>query len=338
MNSFGRVFRLSIYGESHGPTVGILLDGVPPGLSLAAADFEEDLERRRSGWTGTTARREPDLPQFRSGIYQGKTTGAPLLIEFPNSDLRSGDYAALRDTPRPGHADFTAAVKYGRHNDPRGGGHFSGRLTVGLVAAGVVAKKLIQPVRVEAELLEVGGEKDWEAVLAQAVRDGDSLGGVIGCRVEGLSVGLGQPFFDSVESLISHLVFSIPGVRGIEFGSGFAATRMRGSEHNDELISTDGRTATNHAGGINGGITNGNPLEFKVAVKPTPSITHPQRTVNLRSGESVDLKIAGRHDSCIALRVPVVVEAAVAVVLADLLILLLRNAEAGAKRFDREDH
>jgi len=321
VNSYGRVFRLSIFGESHGPAVGILLDGVPPGLPLETADFEEDLGRRRSGKPGTTARREPDLPTLVSGIYQGKTNGAPLLIEFANSDRRPGDYTALKDTPRPGHADFTAAMKYDFHNDPRGGGHFSGRLTVGLVAAGVVAKKLIQPVRVQSELLEVGGEKDYTALLEEAVQAGDSLGGIISCRADDLPAGLGEPWFDSVESLISHLVFSIPAVRGIEFGTGFAAARMRGSQHNDPLLASDGRTATNHAGGINGGITNGNQLEFRVAVKPTSSISRPQRTVNLRTGEEVELEIEGRHDSCIALRVPVVVEAATAVVLADLLML-----------------
>lgn len=319
MNSFGRIFRLSIFGESHGPGVGILLDGVPAGLALAEDDFREDLERRRGGKPGTTKRLEPDLPRLLSGIYQGKTTGAPLLIEFQNTNIRSRDYSVLQDIPRPGHADFTAAIKYNHLHDPRGGGHFSGRLTVGLVAAGVVAKKIIHPVKVQADLLEVGGETEYTAVLQDAMQNGDSLGGIVRCRADQLPAGLGEPFFDSVESLISHLVFSIPAIRGIEFGTGFAAAAMRGSQHNDLLVAVDGRTATNHAGGVNGGITNGNQLHFKVAVKPTSSISRPQQTINLQTGEIVELKINGRHDSCIALRVPVVVEAVTAVVLADLL-------------------
>ncbi len=321
MNTFGHNFRLSLFGESHGKAVGVVIDGTPAGIPLSEADFETDLSRRRAGALGTTSRTEADIPELLSGVYRGHTTGAPIAILFRNECAHSEDYEPLRDTPRPGHADWTAGVKFGGWNDPRGGGHFSGRLTVALVAAGVVAKKVLgEGVKIEAQVCEIGGESDkalWPALLERTKCEGDSVGGIVECRAEGVPAGLGEPFFDSLESTIAHLVFAIPGVRGVEFGDGFGAARMRGSEHNDAIVAGDGTTATNGAGGINGGISNGNPLCLRVAMKPTSSIARPQMTLNTSTGEVEELTIAGRHDICIALRAAVVVEAAVAVALAD---------------------
>ena len=321
MNTFGRQFRISIFGESHGECVGITVDGCPAGLPLNVADFGEDLNRRGSGATGTTPRKEPDLPVIKTGVFNDHTTGAPLTIEFSNTNTISRDYLKLRETPRPGHADFTAMKKYGGFEDYRGGGHFSGRLTLGIVAAGVIAKKLISPVMVNAVLLEAGGSADIQDAIEKAVQERDSIGGVVGCTVTGVHVGLGEPFFDSVESLLGHMMFSIPAVKGLEFGSGFAGSRMRGSQNNDVFISADGKTLTNNAGGINGGISNGNDIVFRVAVKPTSSTHKVQHTINLATGQMVDLEIEGRHDTCLALRVPPVAEAATAIVLADLMML-----------------
>ncbi len=322
MNGFGHRFRLSLWGESHGPQIGIAIDGVKPGMALSADDFVADLARRQAGAAGTTARREPDVPQFVSGVYEGKTTGAPLTIVFPNLDVRSQDYAATAGHDRPSHADRVARVRYGGYNDPRGGGHFSGRLTVALVAAGVVAKKMLPPqLRFDTRLVEVGGCADparFDEVLQAAAADGDSVGGLVECRVQGVPAGWGEPFFDSVESLVAHLLFAVPGVRGVEFGSGFAAARMRGSEHNDPILDAAGRTASNHAGGAVGGLTDGNELVVRVAFKPTASIARPQFTFDRSTGRVEPLVIGGRHDICIALRGTAVVEAAVAVVLADL--------------------
>lgn len=320
MNQFGRLFRLSILGESHGPCVGILLDGVPAGLPLDPAEFEADLGRRRGGGAaGTTPRREDDVPILHSGVHQGRATGAPLLILFENKQVDSSAYEAIRDLPRPGHADWVALKKYGGFADLRGSGHFSGRLTAALVAAGVVAKKLLGPARVEARLVEAGGSRDIPEAVAAAMAAQDSVGGLVECRVSGLPPGLGEPFFDSVESLLAHGMFAIPAVKGIEFGDGFAASRMRGSQMNDLLEDAGGHTASNHAGGINGGISNGNELLFRVAVKPTSSIRAPQTTVDLRTNQPALLSMGGRHDACIALRAPVVVEAVAAAVLADLM-------------------
>ncbi len=305
MNTFGNKFRVSIFGESHGPYVGVVVDGVKPGLPLTAEDFQADLARRRAGAPGTTPRVEADMPEIISGVFEGHITGAPLTILFKNENTRSQDYAALKDNPRPGHADQTAKIKFEGFNDPRGGGHFSGRLTVGIVAAGVIAKKMA-PYRYEAEILEIGGNPqcgEWPALIEKTRAEGDSLGAVVECRVSGVPAGLGEPFWDSVESRLAHAIFSIPGVRGIEFGDGFASARMKGSEHND-AFGADGVPVTNHAGGVNGGITNGNPLVFRVAFKPTASIA--------KAG------IPGRHDVCFSLRTPVIVEAMAAIVLADL--------------------
>jgi chorismate synthase len=317
MNSFGRLFRVNIFGESHGTHIGLVIDGCPAGLPVTTDDFTEDFNRRRSGAKGTTPRKETDLPGLISGIFNDYTTGAPVMILFENANTRSRDYARLRDIPRPGHADFVAMKKFGGYEDYRGGGHFSGRLTLGLVAAGVIAKKLIAPVKIDTRILEIGGNANLKEAIDIAVERQDSIGGIIECRVVNVPVGLGEPFFDSVESVISHIILSIPAIKGIEFGSGFAAAKMKGSEHNDKLVSVDGKTSTNYAGGINGGITNGNDIVFRVPVKPTSSIHLKQKTLNIASGLMTDLEIEGRHDTCIALRVPVIIEAATAIVLAD---------------------
>lgn len=320
MNGFGKLFKISIFGESHGASVGVVIDGCPAGIPLKQPDFEADFSRRKSGAKGTTPRKEPDTPRIKSGVFKDRTTGAPLMILFDNTNTRSGDYSQLKDIPRPGHADYTGHQKFGGYQDYRGGGHFSGRLTLGLVAAGVLAKKMIAPATVKASILEVGGSSDIEAALDSAIEKKDSIGGIIECTIAGLQAGLGEPFFDSVEAVLSHMIFSIPAIKGIEFGAGFGAARMTGSEHNDNFISTGGVTETNHAGGINGGITNGNDICFRIAVKPTSSTHQAQRTMNMSTGEMEDLTIEGRHDTCIALRVPVVVEAAAAIVMADLLL------------------
>jgi chorismate synthase len=321
MNTIGRIFRVSIFGESHGEGIGVVIDGVPPGIPLTETDFLADLSRRRSGAAGTTPRIEPDLPKLKSGIWNGFTTGAPLSVFFENTNTKSADYDNLRDIPRPGHSDFTARIKFKGFADPRGGGHFSGRITLGLVAAGVVAKKIIDPVFVSSQILELGGDSDIARAIENITGTGDSIGGIIQITATNMSQGLGEPFFGSVESTISQLIFSIPAIKGIEFGSGFSAARMRGSQHNDAYINTEGKTLTNNAAGINGGITNGNDLVFRIVVKPTSSISLRQETINLKTGKIETLKIEGRHDVCIALRVPVVAEAAAAIGLADLFLL-----------------
>jgi chorismate synthase len=321
MNTFGRIFRVSIFGESHGPSVGITIDGCPAGISLTEQDLLPDLERRKSGAVGTTPRKEDDAPKFISGVFNEKTTGAPITIIFENNNIRSSDYEAIQQTPRPGHADFVLHEKFQGFNDYRGGGHSSGRLTAAIVAAGAVAKKILAPIKIDAVLTEAGGQSDVEAAIQAAVENQDSIGGIISCFVKELPVGLGEPFFDSVESIISHLIFSIPAIKGIEFGSGFGSTKMTGSEHNDAIIDGLGTTATNHAGGVNGGITNGNSLIFRVAVKPTSSTPKEQQTWNSASKSVQPFTVKGRHDLCIALRVPVVVEAATAIALADMLLI-----------------
>lgn len=322
MNAFGNLFRVSIFGESHGPSAGIIIDGCPAGLLIHEDDFTEDLERRKGGLQkGTTPRKEDDKPIILSGIFNNKTTGAPISIIFENKNTRSGDYEKQRAIPRPGHADFVAHQKFSGYEDFRGGGHFSGRLTVCLVAAGVIAKKLLNDISVQATIIEIGGEKDIESGLQRAIEAKDSVGGIIECIVKGVPAGLGEPFFDSVESLMAHAVFSIPAIKGIEFGTGFGAARMLGSEHNDAIIEASGITKTNHAGGIVGGITNGNDLVFRAVVKPTSSTPKEQESWNWETNQIESFSVKGRHDLCIALRVPPVLEAVTAIVLADLLLI-----------------
>ena len=365
MNTFGRKFRVEIFGESHGAAIGCVLDGVPAGIELSESDFASDIARRSPGSRGaeargekelpnaTTPRCEADTPEILSGVWQGRTTGSPLAIIFRNSNTRSQDYSQFRDIPRPGHADHVAEVKWNGNNDPRGGGHFSGRITLPLVAAGVVAKKALAAISeadsrglaandtsglaanpasglaanlgptISAELIQIGGVSDrdiWPTLLEDIRKQGDSLGGVVECTINGLPVGLGEPFFDSVESVISHGIFSIPGVRGIEFGDGFRAAAMRGSEHNDPY-GPDGKPSKNGSGGINGGITNGSPIVFRVAFKPTSSIARAQKSWNFTESRMDTLEVKGRHDVCFALRTPVIVEAVAAVALLDLLLI-----------------
>lgn len=317
MNSFGQLFRVHIYGESHGHSVGIIIDGCPPGLALSVDDFMTDLNRRKAGAKGTTPRIEEDSPKLLNGIFRGYTTGAPIHISFDNTNIRSQDYSNLVEIPRPGHADYVANKKYQGYNDHRGGGHFSGRLTLCLVAAGVIAKRILNNIVIEAKLIEAGGHKDIEQAIDNALQLGDSIGGIIECKAYNIPLGLGEPFFDSLESKIAHLAFAIPAIKGIEFGSGFSSAAMYGSQHNDAIL-PDGKTKTNNAGGINGGISNGNELVFRIAVKPTSSISIPQQTLNLVTGLVDELKVKGRHDACIALRVPVVAEAITALALVDL--------------------
>lgn len=341
MNTFGRKFRVSIFGESHGDLIGVVMDGVPAGLELDIHDFEKDILRRKSGAKGTTPRIENDEPSIVSGVFEGHTTGAPLTITFRNNNTHSSDYELFAAMPRPGHADLTAALKWDDCQDPRGGGHFSGRLTLPVVAAGVVAKKILADAtilddtpcaEINARIVELGGIKaegicadsglpeQWRRAVDEAIKDGDSLGAVVECTVPDIDPGYGEPFWDGVESMISHAIFAIPGVRGIEFGDGFHAAAMKGSEHNDP-IGEDARPMKNGAGGANGGITNGAPVRFRVAFKPTSSIRKAQRTFNFQTGEMDTLEVPGRHDVCFALRAPVVVEAMAAITLADLVLL-----------------
>ncbi len=318
MNTIGNIFKISIFGESHGHGLGIVVDGCPCGIDLCEEDFLADLSRRKAGAKGTTPRKEEDLPELLSGVFNGKTTGAPIAVLFRNGNTKSKDYSQLFDHPRPGHADFVARLKYGGFNDYTGGGHFSGRITLGLVAAGVIAKKILNPAKIEAKILEIGGMTDFDKAIEIAQEKKDSIGGIVECNISGIPVGLGEPFFGSVESEISRAVFSIPAIKGIEFGAGFQVAKMSGSQDNDNILDASGSTETNNAGGINGGISNGNDIVFRVAVKPTPSISLPQNTYNIKDGKVEELTIVGRHDLCIALRVPVVLEAAAAVALADL--------------------
>lgn len=333
MNSFGRLFRISVFGESHGECTGITIDGCPAGLPLVQEDMIPDLNRRKGGQQkGTTPRQEEDLPLIKSGVFNGKTTGFPITILFENKNTRSEDYSKQRSIPRPGHADWVAHQKFGGHEDYRGGGHFSARLTTGIVAAGAIAKKLLNSsdgssgkekgqVSVHAAVIAIAGETDTEKGLQKAIDAKDSAGGIIECRVSGIPAGIGEPYFDSIESVLSHILFAIPAVRGVEFGTGFAAAAMFGSEHNDAIEDMTGKTRTNHAGGVVGGISNGNELVFRLAVKPTSSTPKEQNSLNWDTGATENFSIKGRHDLCVALRAPVIVEAVTAIVLADFMLL-----------------
>jgi chorismate synthase len=321
MNSFGIVFRVTLFGESHGPAIGVIIDGCPPGVAINSEDFLPDLKRRQSGGTGTTKRQEPDMPEILSGIFEGVTTGAPVTLVTRNSDKISSDYDEFRNVPRPGHADFVSRIKHAGFADMRGSGHFSGRITWGLVAAGVIAKKISGKAETNARLISAGGSEDIEKAVKEAIASNDSIGGIIECRVKNPPVAIGEPFFYSFESALSHIIFSIPAIKGIEFGAGFAAASMKGSEHNDAFADSSGKTLTNNAGGINGGITNGNEIVFRIVVKPTSSTGVDQTTFNFREGKMTTLKVGGRHDTCIALRMPVIVEAVTAIAMADLILI-----------------
>ena len=347
-SSIGENLRLTIFGESHGPAIGMTLEGIPAGLKLDMAQLQRFLDRRAPGRSETaTARREADIPEFLSGVKDGAVTGSPIAAVIRNADTRSGDYEALRTVPRPGHADYTAQVKYSGHQDPAGGGHFSGRLTAPLCVAGGVCLQFLarEGVRVVSRIAAVGNvtdegelaastaEKAFPTVseargqaMIEAIRAakeaGDSLGGVVECQVLGLPAGLGDPIFGGMENRIAAITFGIPAVKGVEFGAGFAAAGMRGSEHNDPFTLADGRivTATNHAGGILGGITTGMPLVFRAAFKPTPSIALAQPTLDLSSGRETLLRVDGRHDPCIVPRAVPCVEAAAAIAVTDALL------------------
>jgi len=323
MNSYGRFFKVQIFGESHGSGVGVVIDGCPAGVSLAVDAFMPDMLRRQGGNAkGTTPRKEDDIPIFLSGIFNEMSTGFPITLFFENKNTRSGDYDKQRAFPRPGHADFVAHKKFGGFEDFRGGGQFSARLTAGIVGAGVIAKSILKKdfpsLECTALVTSVAGETDVEKGLQKAIDAKDSVGGIIECLVKNIPIGIGEPFWDSVESLISHAMFAIPAVKGIEFGSGFAAATMYGSQHNDAILNDEGKTKTNFAGGITGGISNGNDLVFRLAIKPTSSTPKEQESLNWETQQVEKFSIKGRHDLCVALRAPVIVEAMTAIVLLDL--------------------
>lgn len=349
---WGQNIQFSIFGESHGPAIGGVLSGLPAGIMLDFAAIDRELQRRNHRAFYSTSRAEPDKYEILSGVYDGKTTGSALAFVIRNQDTRSGDYQNLNQFPRPGHADYPAAVKYGGANDYRGGGHFSGRITAPLVLAGAIAKQVLENVRIFAHIQAIGGvqagsilddrdaesrlqaaqEKEFavlddaaaEQMRAEILRyknDCDSIGGVIECAVFGVPAGVGEPFFGSLESELARMLFSIPAVKGVEFGLGFDITKIPGSIANDGYRMEQGRvvTTTNHNGGITGGISNGMPVVFRVAVKPTPSIFKRQDTVDLAAGTNADITLKGRHDACIVPRAVPVVEAAAALVLLDLM-------------------
>ena len=354
-SEFGNLLKISVFGQSHGKAIGVVVDGLPAGEAIDLEALNAFLARRKPGKSPlSTARKESDAPVFLSGLENGVTCGAPLCAVIENSDQHSSDYTELRDKPRPGHADYTAFVKWGGQADMRGGGHFSGRLTAPLCIAGGIARQILarRGVYVGAHLWSVGTERDtpfplrptrelfeavaakpfpvlddhagerMQALILEARQAQDSVGGVIECAAVGLPAGLGDPMFGGVENRLSAALFGIPAVKGVEFGDGFAAARAHGSENNDPFIMEGGRVAaeTNHAGGILGGITSGMPLVLRTAMKPTPSIARPQRTVSLSAGADTELVIRGRHDPCIAHRAVPVVEAVTAAVLLDLLL------------------
>lgn len=348
---YGKNIRVSLFGESHGDGIGVVIDGLPAGIALDMEQIAKHLQRRAPGsapWA--TARKEPDVPEILSGVYNGKTTGTPLAAVIRNTNTRSGDYCQFVETPRPGHADYTGSVRYEGYNDPRGGGHFSGRITAPLTFAGAVCLQALaaRGIRVHARIVEIAGVEDafvgdamypfsvadkpfpvvddvqgdeMQKKIAEAHAHGDSVGGIVECVATGMPVGIGSPFFDTVEGCLAQMMFAIPAVKGVEFGKGFAVAESCGSENNDSPIFVDGKLThrTNNAGGIEGGITNGMPVVMRCAFKPTPSIYSKQETVNLKTKENVELEITGRHDPCIVPRAVPVVESAMAIVLLDLL-------------------
>mgnify|MGYP000720110106 FL=1 len=342
-NTFGNALGLTIFGESHGAAVGAVLDGLAAGLPVDEAYIAEQMDRRRARGDGlSTARTEPDVVEFLSGVVNGHTTGTPITMMIRNTNTRSGDYDGLSVVPRPGHADYTAGVKYGGHADFAGGGAFSGRLTAPLCIAGGICLQLLkkQGIEVISRIASIGSVEDvstagkpfpaaddaagaaMQAAIAAAKAEGDSVGGIVECAVLGLPVGLGGPLFDGMEGRISSIVFGIPAVKGIEFGIGFGAARLRGSENNDPFVVENGtvRTTTNHCGGILGGITNGMPLTFRAAFKPTPSIAKEQQSVNLNTLTPEILRVRGRHDPCIVPRAVPCIEAAAAIAVYDALL------------------
>lgn len=321
MNSLNTIFKVQVFGESHGAGVGVILDNIPAGIAIEPDDFSFDMARRKGGQLGGTPRVEEDIPMLQSGFFNGFTTGAPLCIWIPNNNIRSGDYEKQRATFRPGHADFVANKKFDGFEDYRGGGHFSARLTAPLVTAGVIAKKILKGISINAEVTEVGGCWDIEQGLKKAFEAKDSVGGIVSCTIKGVPVGWGEPFWESMESKLAQAMFSIPAVKGVEFGAGFGAAKMFGSEHNDSFINKEGNTESNYAGGILGGISNGMDITFRIAIKPTSSTPKTQQTYNQETETIESFSVKGRHDLCVALRAPVIVEAMAALVLVDLMML-----------------
>lgn len=322
MNSFGKLFKVSIFGESHGECVGVVIDNTQSGIKLSNEDFNVDLSRRKGGQSNTTSRVESDEPFISSGVFNGVTTGAPILITFKNNNKIEKDYEMFINHPRPSHADFTFMNKY-KYNDFRGGGHSSGRLTLGLVCAGVIAKKMI-PFNIKSEIIQIGKEtnKDkFEDYLTTIKDSGDSIGGIVKITISNVKNFLGEPFFYSVESVLSQILFSVGGVKGVSFGVGFSGVNLLGSQFNDNIISRDGVTSSNNNGGINGGIANGNDIIINVFVKPTPSIYLQQETFNFKNNKVEKLKIEGRHDPCIIKRAIVVLENACSIALCDLFLI-----------------
>lgn len=350
-STYGEKIKLSIFGQSHGAAIGMTLDGIPAGLPVDFAALQNFLNRRAPGQNEySTSRSESDKPEFLSGIVDGYTCGAPITAVIYNNNTRSKDYSNLKDTPRPGHADYTAQIKYAGYQDIAGGGHFSGRLTAALCIAGGLCKQWLEQkgIRIGAHLSVCAGipdepqlfdwtkpqlddiQKDFPVIsplagakmreaIACAKADGDSVGGLIECAVTGIPAGIGDPMFDGMESRIAQIIYGIPAVKGLEFGSGFAGSNLRGSQNNDSFCYANGSvmTKTNNAGGILGGITNGMPIVFRTAIKPTPSISMPQHTVNLQTKEDTILQVNGRHDPCIAPRAVPVIEAAAALAIFD---------------------
>lgn len=329
--TLGNKFKITVFGESHGKCVGVVVDGCPPGQEINTTIIQEELDRRKPGHDNLTSqRKESDRVEILSGILNEKSTGAPIMMLVRNEDVDSIAYEEIKNKPRPGHADLTARIKYNGCNDHRGGGVFSGRMTAAFVMSGAIAKQILATlnIKIMAHIIQIGNVKgadlneNMKREIINAKEDGDSIGGLIECTITGVSAGIGEPMFDSIESVISHAIFSIPAVKGIEFGSGFKCVSMKGSEHNDPIILKNGKiaTETNNAGGILGGITNGMPIIFRVAIKPTPSIMKLQHTVDLEKMEECEIKINGRHDPCIAIRAISVVESMAAISLVDLML------------------
>ena len=361
-STYGENLKLSIFGQSHGPAIGMTLDGIPAGLPVDTEKLQEFLNRRAPGQNDwSTPRKEEDRPEFLGGILDGYTCGAPIAAVIYNKNTRSGDYASLKDCPRPGHADYTAQIKYGGFQDAAGGGHFSGRLTAPLCIAGGLCKQWLAEmgIQIYAHIQSIADVEDYlpfnlmeacknavgkdfpvidpdaslkmQERISQARSEGDSIGGVIQCVVLGLPAGIGEPMFGGVESRISQIIYGIPAVKGLEFGEGFLSANCFGSENNDAFQTHGGliETATNYCGGILGGITNGMPVYFRVAIKPTPSISKPQQTVNLKTGEITTIQVKGRHDPCIVPRAVPVVEAAAAIAVYD---LILGNTQTSRRK------
>ena len=323
MNSYGTLFKVTLYGESHQEAIGTIVDGVPAGIKIDDELITSDLMKRQPGAVGTTPRKEKDEFKILSGVFNGFSTGSPIHIMIENQNIQSKDYEHLKNQPRPGHADFVAGVKYNGFQDYRGGGRFSGRLTAALTAAGSIAQMIV-PFQFENKLIQVGALKDMEWLdqyLSEVSKAGDSVGGIIEVKVSGIPVGLGEPFFNKLDSEIGKMMFSIPAVKGVEIGKGFAGIEMMGSKFNDEILDARGKTKTNHSGGVSGGISNGNDLIVKVFIKPTSSIQKEQETYNYTTNSVEKLEIGGRHDVCIARRAGIVVENALAIVLADLYLI-----------------